>query len=158
MFYYKIHGADNEGTARELYIKYLLEEKPNICDLILYAKENGADICEFSTIDEPEEISKEDFLDAVVRQDEIIFLKTYNVVNPIVDDRVLTCENNDDYALKPDQEGVWLLVDTISLRIRRTEDGVEVEAYPAKKEMAGSILIGSVSREDVAAIVLQEDK
>lgn len=46
--------------------------------------------------------------------------------------RLLTA---DDYELPANQDSVWITVNNISVYIRRTDEGVVVDLYPAQREM-----------------------
>ena len=46
----------------------------------------------------------------------------------------LTMNDDLDYTLDSDSETVWMTVDTVSIKIRRQDEGVSVHLYPLGRE------------------------
>jgi len=51
----------------------------------------------------------------------------------------LTLDEDLDYTLDSDSESVWITVDTVSVYIRRQDEGVSVYLYPIGREDEDSI-------------------
>ncbi len=45
----------------------------------------------------------------------------------------------DEFELKPDYDGIWLTINNISLRVRRTDEGVDVRFYALNDENSDAL-------------------
>jgi len=52
---------------------------------------------------------------------------------------VLIQNEETDYTLSPPHESCWITVDTVSVYIRRTDEGVAIDLFPKGREMNDSL-------------------
>ena len=64
----------------------------------------------------------------------------------------LRAEADSDYRLDENAKSCWITVNDVSVWVRRTEEGVEVQLFPAHREMQPPLDMAFVSHEDAAAI------
>lgn len=80
-----------------------------------------------------------------------------------VDPHALKSESSNEYVLQPGQSPAWVLVDQVSVRIARKDEGVLVALYAAGAEdaapfaQAGSVpgMVSEVSEEDLERLRMQ---
>ena len=63
----------------------------------------------------------------------------------------LTLEEGDtDYELSKDYSSCWITVDDVSVWVRRTEEGVEVQLFPHKMEAHPPVDVAFLSHDEAA--------
>ena len=62
-----------------------------------------------------------------------------------------------DYVLPPDQKGVWITVNNISVLVQRCDEGVSVTLYPLNCEMEDSLSKTWATFSDAAEVIDEQE-
>jgi len=70
--------------------------------------------------------------------------------DPLTDSGALVRTSPDEFELRPEYDGIWLTVENISVRVRKTERGVRVACYPLNEECSNELAEIEVAFDEVA--------